>query len=140
LPHGTIVGVNAWVLHRNKSIFSQDADVYRSERWLDISTEKKALKKKHLFTVRIVFVQFVFHTNTPCALLISCFFPYIKKFGAGPHTCIGQNIAMIQIHKVAAAFIWRFDIHLAQPDRSWKVMGSWVTKQSDMDMVVSRHT
>jgi cytochrome P450 len=117
------VGVNAWVLHRNKSIFGQDADVYRPERGLDVSTVKKTEMKKHLFTVRIVFVHFVFHTNTPCALLNPCF-PYIKKFGAGPHTCIGQNIAMIQIYKVAAAFFWRFDIHLAQPDRSWKVMGS----------------
>jgi cytochrome P450 len=31
---GTIVGVSAWVVHRRKEVFGEDAEVYRPERWL----------------------------------------------------------------------------------------------------------
>lgn len=35
LPAGTIVGMNAWVVHRDQEIFGSDADTWRPERWLD---------------------------------------------------------------------------------------------------------
>lgn len=35
LPGGTRVAVNAWVLHRDRGVFGQDADVYRPERWIE---------------------------------------------------------------------------------------------------------
>jgi len=31
----TVVGANAWVMHRNKEIYGEDADVFRPERWLE---------------------------------------------------------------------------------------------------------
>ncbi|PLB50941.1 cytochrome P450 [Aspergillus steynii IBT 23096] len=105
LPPDTTVGVNAWVLHRNPTIFGADADTYRPERWLEATPEQKVEMKKYIFT-----------------------------FGAGPHTCIGQHIAMIQIVKVVAEFFHRFDVELTRPDQPWKVMGSWVTKQTEMEM------
>ncbi|KAI9036750.1 cytochrome P450 [Aspergillus affinis] len=107
LPANTTVGVNAWVLHRDR-VFGADVDVYRPERWIEATAQERIEMKKLLFT-----------------------------FGAGTHTCIGQHIAMIQIVKVAAEFFHRFEIELTQPERAWKVMGSWVTKQTGMDMVVT---
>ena len=50
--------------------------------------------------------------------------------------CIGRNIAWLQILKLVAEFYRRFDAKLAHPERPWKVDGSWVTTQTDMDMVV----
>ncbi|KAK7724327.1 hypothetical protein SLS63_008715 [Diaporthe eres] len=35
LPAGTIVGMNAWVVHRDPDIFGPDADAWRPERWLE---------------------------------------------------------------------------------------------------------
>lgn len=32
---GTIVGCNAWVLHRRPEIFGEDVDAFRPERWLE---------------------------------------------------------------------------------------------------------
>ncbi|KAL4966093.1 cytochrome P450 [Aspergillus stella-maris] len=108
LPAGTIVGVNAWALHRDPSVFGADVDAFRPERWIKSSPQQRMEMKKFLFT-----------------------------FGAGAHTCIGQHIAMIQITNVVAEFFYRFSISLANPEKAWKVTGSWVTKQTDMDMIVT---
>ena len=48
---GTIVGVNAWVLHQNKSIFGEDVDVFRPDRWLEANEDKSLEMKRHLFSV-----------------------------------------------------------------------------------------
>ena len=51
LPGGTIVGVNAWVIHFNKDIYGEDVHVFRPERWLEASQEKAAEMKRNLFSV-----------------------------------------------------------------------------------------
>ncbi|KAK6951538.1 hypothetical protein Daesc_006059 [Daldinia eschscholtzii] len=109
IPGGTIVGVNAWVLHNNKKVYGEDSDQFRPERWLD-ATEEKVLEMSR------------------------CLF----SFGAGTHTCIGKNIAMLMISKLVMEFYRRYDAALAHPEQGWKVHGSWVTKQTGMDMVISR--
>ncbi|AEO69867.1 uncharacterized protein THITE_2120621 [Thermothielavioides terrestris NRRL 8126] len=38
LPAGSIVGVNPWVVHRNKDVYGHDADTFRPERWLKADT------------------------------------------------------------------------------------------------------
>ena len=35
LPKGTIVGVNPWVVHRDESVFGEDVESFRPERWLE---------------------------------------------------------------------------------------------------------
>ncbi|RYP12479.1 hypothetical protein DL767_011261 [Monosporascus sp. MG133] len=35
IPAGTIVGMNAWVVHRDKQVFGEDAYEWRPERWLE---------------------------------------------------------------------------------------------------------
>lgn len=40
IPGGTIVGCNAWVLHRRKEIFGSDVDVFRPERWLEAQPDQ----------------------------------------------------------------------------------------------------
>ncbi|TLD07773.1 hypothetical protein PgNI_10176 [Pyricularia grisea] len=34
-PEGTVVGINTWVAHRDKTIFGDDADAFRPERWIE---------------------------------------------------------------------------------------------------------
>ena len=52
LPGGTVVGVNAWVLHRDAGLFGDDADSYRPERWIEASRAQRIEMERHLFTVR----------------------------------------------------------------------------------------
>lgn len=35
IPGGTIIGCNAWVLHRREEVFGSDANSFRPERWLE---------------------------------------------------------------------------------------------------------
>ena len=39
IPEGTIVGMNPWVVHRNKDVFGPDAESFNPERWLQPDTE-----------------------------------------------------------------------------------------------------
>lgn len=50
---GTIVGVNAWVLHCNTEIYGKDVDVFRPERWLEAGNEKRIAMEKYIFTVSL---------------------------------------------------------------------------------------
>ncbi|UKZ66518.1 uncharacterized protein TrAtP1_007692 [Trichoderma atroviride] len=40
LPEGTVVGIHAWVIHHDPSIFGEDHEDFRPERWIENSAEK----------------------------------------------------------------------------------------------------
>lgn len=49
-PGGTRIAVNGWVLHRDRNVFGNDADVYRPERWLEGAEEAKRMER-YMFQV-----------------------------------------------------------------------------------------
>lgn len=34
IPAGTVIGVNPWVVHRNKEVYGDDVEAFRPERWM----------------------------------------------------------------------------------------------------------
>lgn len=47
-----MVGVNPWVAHANRSVYGEDPNVFRPERWLeDESTEGENKMEQYFFTV-----------------------------------------------------------------------------------------
>ena len=50
---GTVVGMSAWVVHRDKDVFGKDAAEWRPERWLECNPEQKRRMEAGLLTVRI---------------------------------------------------------------------------------------
>ena len=53
IPAGTIVGMNAWVVHRDRDVFGLDADQWRPERWLEADARTKLRMEQSLLTVRL---------------------------------------------------------------------------------------
>ncbi|KAK0667055.1 cytochrome P450 [Cercophora samala] len=79
---GTIVGMNPWVVHRNKDVFGNDADEFKPERWL-CDRERRVKMERSLLT-----------------------------FGAGRRTCLGKNISYLEIYKLIPTLFWRYQMML----------------------------
>lgn len=45
---------------------------------------------------------------------------------------------MLQIYKVVFELYRHFDFALVHPDKEWKVHGSWITHQTELDMIVQK--
>jgi hypothetical protein len=103
LPAGTIVGINPWVLHRSPGVFGRDAEQWNPDRWLT-EHEQKTKSMEH-------------------ALL---------AFGAGKRSCLGKNIAMLELHKVVPALFQKFEIELDDPNREWEVSNAWALNQTGL--------
>jgi cytochrome P450 len=72
VPGGTKIGFGAYGIYRNKTIWGQDADIFRPERWLEVSPEKL---KEMESTLEIV-------------------------FSYGKYQCLGKNLAMMELNKI----------------------------------------
>lgn len=83
-PEGTIVGVNAWVMQHDQSVFGPDADEFRPERWMIDDKEKLSLMERNWM-----------------------------PFGLGSRTCIGRHVAMLEMSKLVPRIISEFDFTLA---------------------------
>ena len=92
IPGGTIVGCNAWVIHKREEIFGENVDSYIPERWLDASPTQLKEMNGTLF-----------------------------QFGAGARTCIGKNISLLEMYKLVPAFLRRFEVSLDDPRKDWKL-------------------
>ena len=76
-----MVGVNAWVVHRDRSIFGEDVEQYRPERWLDASEEKLNQMNRTMF-----------------------------QFATGNHVCLGRNISLLEMYKLVPSLIRTFRV------------------------------
>ncbi len=83
IPGGTIVGCNAWVIHKREEVFGSQVDSYIPERWLDAGKEQLKEMNGTLF-----------------------------QFGAGARTCIGKNISLLEMYKLVPSFLRRFEVSL----------------------------
>lgn len=52
------------------------------------------------------------------------------KFGAGPRTCLGKNISLLELSKVIPEMIRHFDFELVSPDGEWETLNRWFIKSS----------
>lgn len=101
-PSGTIVGINAWVLHRNGQIFP-DPNSFIPERWLENSPETLKEMEQSFFT-----------------------------FGSGSRTCIGKNISLMEMHKIVPQLLREFEIRLHSPEKEWRTLNVWFVQQEEL--------
>ncbi|KAK1718159.1 hypothetical protein CaCOL14_010433 [Colletotrichum acutatum] len=107
-PGGTQVAVNGWVLHRDKRTFGEDADDYRPERWLADVEEAKRMER------------------------------YMFQFGGGSHVCIGRNLALLEINKVAPRLFRDFKFELAHPGRPLRASATFFVVQDGLEVLIER--
>ncbi|RHZ65482.1 cytochrome P450 [Aspergillus thermomutatus] len=110
IPAGTVVGINAWVLHRDARVFP-DPDAFIPERWIDSDPQQLKKMEQSFFT-----------------------------FGSGSRTCIGKNISLIEMHKIIPQLLREFEIRLRSPEKEWKTKNVWFVQQEGLicDLVRKR--
>ncbi|KAK3988501.1 Pisatin demethylase [Cladorrhinum sp. PSN332] len=99
VPAGTGVGMNPYVVQRNKGVLGEDADEFRPERWLQEDKEGEEEYKAR--------VQRMSATDL--------------SFGGGSRICIGRHLALMEVYKVVATLVNRYDMKLTDPEREWKI-------------------
>lgn len=52
---GTVVGMNAWVVHRDQGVFGEDAEEWNPGRWLVGDEGKRRVMEKSLLTVSQIY-------------------------------------------------------------------------------------
>ena len=83
VPGGTVVSCSTGVVQYDKSIFGDDVDVFRPERWLETPDNAEKIRNME---------RTMFH------------------FGAGNHTCLGKNIALMEIYKLIPSLLRTFEV------------------------------
>lgn len=109
IPEGTIVGMNGWVVHRDREVFGEDAEDWRPERWLDAD---EATRKK----------------------MESC----LLTFGAGHRTCLGKHISLLEIYKLVPTILQAYDYDFVNPDKIWEVQNRWFVPQSEFHVYLHK--
>ena len=106
IPAGTIVGASAWVLHRNISVFGEDVEDFRPERWLGEESKVKEMNR------------------------------VLVNFGSGVHVCLGKNIALMEMYKIIPEILRRFEVcYLAHSKRYTRLTVEQI-KLEDPSMVL----
>jgi cytochrome P450 len=118
LPGGTIVGMNPYILARNKSIYGEDTDQFRPERWL---RDEERGETEEQFQKRLLVMN-----------------QADLSFGGGSRICIGKQMGLFQTYKVFATLVTLYDIELADPRKEWKVINSWFPRQEGLEIRIRR--
>jgi cytochrome P450 len=105
IPAGSTVGINAWVAHRNTSIYGPDAEQWRPERWLAFEEQGRGAEVEK----------------------------YALAFGMGSRTCIGKNISLLEMSKLVPQLVRNFDFQLDKDleRHGLKSCNRWFVKQTN---------
>ncbi|KAI2629804.1 cytochrome P450 [Hypoxylon sp. NC1633] len=86
-PERTSVGCLPLTVHHNTKLFGEDAHIYRPERWFTPDREQlRQMEAAHM------------------------------GFSRGRRSCMGANIATMQMKKIIPAIIMKFDLSLVDPE------------------------
>lgn len=116
LPEGLAVGMNPYIVCRNKAVFGADANEFRPERWL---RDENSGETQEEFKTRLTAMN-----------------KADLSFGAGARICIGKNMALWQVFKVLATLIALYDFELVT--KEWTVINSFFMRQEDFKIKLVR--
>ncbi|KAK7962051.1 uncharacterized protein PG986_002876 [Apiospora aurea] len=111
---GSVVGINLWVAHYDRSVYGDDADMFRPERWI----EAEKGNPNHLQQMEANYMP----------------------FGLGSRTCIGRHISTLEMYKLIPELVSRYDFELAMPRSDWKSKDYWFVQPEKLSIRVSPRT
>ncbi|KAF2180281.1 cytochrome P450 oxidoreductase [Zopfia rhizophila CBS 207.26] len=109
IPGGTIVGINPWVINRDKTMFP-DPDDFKPEGWMT-AAEGQLRQMDNIIEL---------------------------NFGGGARKCIGRNMSMIEMHKVVPQLLREFTVELTHPEKKWSTCNHWFVQQGDLICSLTR--
>ncbi|KAK3294499.1 cytochrome P450 [Chaetomium fimeti] len=115
VPAGAAVGLNAYVVGRNVGVWGEDAEAFRPDRWLQGEGEadedfKVRLQKMHAADL---------------------------TFGGGSRICTGRNLALVEVYKIVATLVNRYEIDFEDPNKEWEVLCRWFARQKGLVTKIS---
>ncbi|BGP53297.1 hypothetical protein JCM8202v2_000856 [Rhodotorula sphaerocarpa] len=87
-PGGVEIGMSPYVFQRRPEAYGADAEVFRPERWLEASAEERKRLDRNLLS-----------------------------FGQGNRICVGKNIPLMELSKLAPSVLWRYKLAFTPRDR-----------------------
>ncbi|KAI1078502.1 cytochrome P450 [Whalleya microplaca] len=103
IPGGSLVGINPYVMGRNFKIYGDDTEEFRPERWLRREDEGDD--------------EFQARMRLWNATDLS--------FGSGSRICVGRHLALMEMYKIVATLIAKYEIQLVDPEEKWQVHARW---------------
>ncbi|KAK3983905.1 cytochrome P450 [Cladorrhinum sp. PSN332] len=107
LPGGTVVGCSPYVIHRHEATFGPGADRFLPERWLFAPSDKKIAME---------------HATL--------------SWSHGSRTCLGKNLAGIEMKKLVPALLLRFEFRLCDPELDIK-FGRGILESEEFPIMVT---
>ncbi|KAL8745609.1 MAG: hypothetical protein Q9190_002263 [Brigantiaea leucoxantha] len=87
IPTGVVIGTNIQAIQRDTETFGRDAEAFRPERWLECSEEKRVRMERSTDLV----------------------------FSGGRYTCLGREVAVMEIFKTVFELLRRFEMSIVDP-------------------------
>ncbi|QIW98805.1 hypothetical protein AMS68_004323 [Peltaster fructicola] len=104
IPEGTQVGLSTYAMLRREALFGHDADTFRPERWLDGDPDFiQSMEKNHSLI-----------------------------FGSGRTSCLGKNIAMMELRKAVFEIFRSYDMVRVNPLDSITIRVNGAAVQKNM--------
>jgi cytochrome P450 len=125
IPPKATLSMSPIAQNRCKEVFGEDANEWRPERFIigDGGMPAEYVRKieKHLVTVsmpqtKIILSSFRADTDS-------------YQFGYGSRTCVGRNLALVEIHAFVGGFVRNFDCELVNKERPCAPRSFWFSLQ-----------
>lgn len=124
VPPGTSVGMNPYVVGRNRAVFGSDADDFRPERWL----RRRATGDPDPDG----------ETQDEFANRLGAMNAADLTFGAGSRVCLGRHLGLVEVYKVVAALFARYEMDLVHPEREWWIRNGFFLRQRGLRVRMRR--
>ncbi|KAI4596292.1 hypothetical protein KJ359_005421 [Pestalotiopsis sp. 9143b] len=106
IPSSATISMSPIAQNRDVATFGADANDWNPRRWI-VSERNSDAKIKEMDR-------------------------YNVTFGYGSRTCVGRNLALVEINHFVAEFCQRYDAEFVNKARPFKVVSQWFSYQDDM--------